>query len=231
MESKLADYCIKNLNLTTPALSASYYYASLPLCIIDAVYSIGANYTSTQKAVAHYCNIIKTPYFRGYGSAYPAPHVQRKVSEFFCDIASYPTGLNAAVQLFNNRQRTSSKAGILKADAVKLFAECLMMHGVETFQAIQYALTNKDIEKDIRSIKGQSSGITWKYFLMLAGSDDFIKPDRMIQRFVYKGTGENFSTDEVQNLLKNVLSLLIKNYPSLTLRLLDHEIWKYERGR
>lgn len=229
MEKKLADYCISKLDLKSAALSKSYYYASLPLCIIDAVYSIGANYTSTQKAVAHYCNIIKTPYFRGYGSAYPVPYDQRKVSELFSDIASYPTGLSAAEQLFNNRQRTSSNGGILKADAVKLFAECLMMHGIETFQAIQYALTNKDIEKDIRSIKGQSSGITWKYFLMLSGSDDFIKPDRMIQRFVYKATGKNFSTDEVQILLKKVLPLLNEKYPALTLRLLDHEIWKYER--
>ena len=45
--------CESTLNLSSASLSSSYYYDSLPYCVIDAVFSIGVKYTSTQ-------NVVKT---------------------------------------------------------------------------------------------------------------------------------------------------------------------------
>jgi len=55
MNDNLLLYCEEVLNLKNARLSDSYYYSSLPLCILDAVYSIGVRYTSTKNAVLRYC--------------------------------------------------------------------------------------------------------------------------------------------------------------------------------
>ena len=39
------------LNLANATLSDGHYYASLPLCVIDSVFSIGARYESTRRTV------------------------------------------------------------------------------------------------------------------------------------------------------------------------------------
>ena len=51
----LCTACESELDLSSASLSASYYYDSLPYCVIDAVFSIGVKYTSTQNVVKNYC--------------------------------------------------------------------------------------------------------------------------------------------------------------------------------
>ena len=51
----LCTACESVLDLSSASLSASYYYDSLPHCVIDAVFSIGVKYTSTQNVVKNYC--------------------------------------------------------------------------------------------------------------------------------------------------------------------------------
>ena len=64
---------------------------------------------------------------------------------------------------------------------------------------------------------------------MLAGSDEFIKPDRMILRFLFSALGRQVSPVEAQLLLHGATQQLRRSYPELTPRLLDHEVWKYQR--
>ena len=42
---------------------------------------------------------------------------------------------------------------------------------------------NELLEKKIKEIPGQKSGLSFKYFLMLVGNENLIKPDRMIIRY------------------------------------------------
>jgi hypothetical protein len=42
-------------DLSTPPSDAAYEYASLPLCVIDAVFSIGVRYESTERTVNDFC--------------------------------------------------------------------------------------------------------------------------------------------------------------------------------
>ena len=42
-------------NLAAARLGKEYEYHSLPLCVIDAVFSIGVRYRNTQKAVDAWC--------------------------------------------------------------------------------------------------------------------------------------------------------------------------------
>lgn len=229
MHNQLARYCLENLPLKKAGLSDSYYYASLPQCIIDAVFSIGVKYQSTMNVVGRYCRKSGIARYRVIGSGYPARSRQRTVENLISDIDLYAGFGEAAEQLFGSRQRTSSQSGILKAEAVSRFAKALTKHGVNCFQDIPAARDNEALKRSIMQIPGQKSGISWSYFLMLTGADNYIKPDRMILRFVKRATGVVISAQEAQSLLEQTIAIINQTYPNLTLRELDCEIWKYER--
>ncbi len=134
-----------------------------------------------------------------------------------------------AVEVFRNRQRTSPRNGILKAEGSYLFAGVLREHGIEYLQDIEKVLDSRELEKAILAIPGQTSGISLQYFFMLSGSDDLIKPDRMILAFLKSVLGSPIRATEAQQLLAESAAQLRNTYPHLTPRLLDHEIWKYQR--
>jgi hypothetical protein len=81
---------------------------------------------------------------------------------------------------------------------------------------------------EIRKIRGQGTGITWNYFLMLSGNDSFCKPDRQLLGFISEALkGEIKNIAEAQNIMLNATAILKKTYPNITVRLLDHTIWVY----
>ena len=134
-----------------------------------------------------------------------------------------------AKQVYGSRNLTSPRGGILKSQATLLFAKCLKAHSIEFIQDVPRVAQNTKFESDIRAIPGQRSGLSLQYFWMLAGSDDFIKPDRMVLRFLATALDRDVSVLEASPLLRAVCQHLASNYPKLTPRLLDHEIWKYQR--
>jgi len=89
---------------------------------------------------------------------------------------------------------------------------------------------DQDFAEEIKSIPGQGSGISLKYFFMLSGSDDLIKPDRMIRRFIKDITNRDVEKD-AENCLGAVCERLKENYPNLTPRLLDYQVWNHQRTR
>lgn len=68
MPERIAQYCNIHLHLQNAELSEEYYYHSLPFCIIDAVYSLAARYSSTKNAVIRFCNVEGLPRLRQHGS-------------------------------------------------------------------------------------------------------------------------------------------------------------------
>ena len=217
------------LTLDSASLGGEYYYQSLPLCIIDAVYSIGVRYEGVKNLVGRYCAQFDLQRTRSNKDTFSPVHEQESLTAF-CEKAERIGPANMAVEVYRNRQRTSARNGILKADAVYRFASVLRKYGIEYLQDITGAIGNTALERDIRSIPGQTSGISLKYFFMLAGSDDLIKPDRMILAFLSEALGRVVSTSEAQDLLTATVEHLKANHASLTPRLLDHEIWKYQRN-
>ena len=222
--------CIAKLPLASATLSPEYYYDSLPQCIIDAVYSIGVRYASTRRTVINYCNntgITRLPTPLG------SPSDTHSVNNLLANIAAFPTIEDCAEGLFENKQKTSTRSGILKADAVKHFAMVLKSNGIQTLSDIRTAsaATISAIESNIKTIPGQKSGISFSYFLMLSGDDNHMKIDRWLLRFV----GDALGVARYNNVSQAYEDLLIvcdelkKIYPNLTPRLLDHTIWNYMR--
>jgi hypothetical protein len=104
----------------------------------------------------------------------------------------------------------------------------LIKHGINYFQDIQWPLP-EGLEDAIKDIPGQRTGISLQYFWMLAGSDDLIKPDRMVLRFLKEALQREISLNEAQSVLSATTQALKVAYPHLTPRLLDHAIWNYQR--
>lgn len=225
---RLADY-IEDVGLTPAHLADEYRYASLPICVIDAVFSIGVRYSTTQAAVLRFCTEV------GWIRLAPTRE-QRETGEHSVTelIALYEslTPEDAADQLFRNRQRTSSRSGILKAEAVLLFAQALVRSEIDTFTDL---VTDRlDLaEVIILGLPGQSSGIAFDYFKMLAGDDYFVKPDRMVQRFVAKALDMRVEPKPRQAaiLLRLAAKVLSRRGRDWTPLRLDHAIWRYQSGR
>ena len=232
MPERIARYCLSHMDLQHAKLSDEYFYQSLPFCIIDAVYSLASNYTSTRNTVIRFCRYQNLERLRPLNSPYPANKYQYSVQEFEALLSSYSDNEKIAIEMFDNRQRTSTRNGILKAEAVHRFAKVLLQHKVNYFEDMQAVVASKELERDICGIPGQTYGTSLTYFFMLAGDENMIKPDRMIWDFLFRV----IPTDEIgqrrlESWYTEALHIIQKTYPELTLRQLDHEIWKYERSR
>jgi len=105
----------------------------------------------------------------------------------------------------------------------------LKSYNVNYLQDVPAAIQNIDLENDIKQIPGQKSSISLRYFFMLSGSEDFIKPDRMIQRFLESVLQRPIRIAESQHLLSEAVEELKIEYPKMTPRLLDNLIWQYQR--
>ena len=64
---------------------------------------------------------------------------------------------------------------------------------------------------------------------MLAGSDEYAKTDRMVLGFLADALGRNVPVAEAQSLMSATTDHIRTALPEMTVRLLDHEIWKYQR--
>lgn len=222
---KLSEYCDRVLDLKNSRLGDEYFYQSLPFCIIDAVFSIGVRYEGTRRTVIRYCDYFNFRRIRKDKDSIPTLETQESVNAFVEKMLFL--GLDKFTkEIFCNEQRTSSKSGILKTEAVFRFATTLKNYDVNYFQDVPKVINSVDFEKDIKSIPGQGSGISLGYFFMLSGSDDLIKPDRHILAFIKRLLRKKISPQYAQILLSESCKKLNLKYPHLTPRLLDHMIWK-----
>ena len=211
-----------------------YTYNSLVFCVIDAVFSIGVKYKSVENTVKKYAehynlNLYDDKYFDTHTVSDFIKN-NDSISENSC---SYEASMAKCV--YNNQQRTSSRNGILKADACYQVAKTLNDNGINTLKDFQNLslLQLHSLEKQIKKIKGQSSGIMFSYLCMLAGDDNTCKPDRWIRRFLKdNGMAEIENNDEeIQELFRESCKRLRNKYPNLTVRYLDYQIWAYQRAK
>jgi hypothetical protein len=215
-------------DLAHKVLSPEYSYHSLPLCIIDAVFSIGVRYTNVKKVVEAWC-VAHRPSWQKYG----VEGMQRKtVSDLINETEGFH-GLTAAAKFFGgNKQRTSTRNGILKADAVVLFAKAVRRAGVEDFADIRRSDMMDAAREAVASVPGHRSGISFDYLMMLAGDESYVKADRMICGFVAEAAGvATVTAEEARTAVVGACKALLAEYPNLTPRRLDHVIWNHQRKR
>lgn len=227
---QIAQRVRSHLRLSGVTLPESYYYASPTLCAIDAVFSIGVRYESVVATVKRYCDAFGLARLRANRSTLPPRQAQEPVSSLVNRIAEDGPELFAAT-ILHNRQRTSSRGGILKAEAVGKFASTLVGHGIEHFQDIPAFDEHSPINRALRTVRGQGSGISIGYFWMLAGSDKLVKPDRMILGYLGETLNRLVQTHEARLLIPEAVEFLRDEHPALSPRLLDYKIWEYQRAQ
>jgi len=211
-------------------LPDEYYYANLPVCILDAVCSIGIRYQTVQAVVRRYCEYFRLPRVRSNRMALPSCNTQHTVSAFVSNIEQLGVERFTST-VIANRCRTSTHSGsILKSEAALEFARVLTFHGIDTLQDAVGRSTDVALDGKLRSINGQRSGISVRYSFMLAGTDDLIKPGRMILRFLQRVLTRPVSPVEAQVLFTRATAVLHSRYSGLTPRALDYLIWDFERS-
>lgn len=225
----VADAADKKLNLAGAKFGDEHFYASLPLCIIDAVFSIGVKYKGTRSTVIRWAKHQEPewPLYRCEGGR------EHTVDDFITSLGSM-TPDQLADASFGNRQRTSSTNGILKADAVRSFALALREAGINSFEDMKNEDKVKEAEKRVKEVKGQGSGISFDYFTLLAGNDEIVKADRMLCRFVADALGieaKKLPPSRAKEAVIKAAALLNPKYQNINSRLLDFVIWSFESER
>lgn len=220
----LAECCKNQLDLSSFTFDG--YYQNLPLCVIDAVFSISARYTSTRNTVERFArhfdldaDLVKNV----------PPSTDQIPLNFL--IESYQKyGLDFLTnKVYQNRQRTSTRNGILKSDSVLRFSQILRQHGIQYMQDVDRFIGHASFEKAIQQIPGQTSGICLRYFYILAGSPNHVKPDRMIIRFIQSAIGKSVTPEQGHHYIVEACKILHQEYPDLTPAVLDNQIWNYQR--
>lgn len=212
-------------------LDREFYYASLPLCVIDAVHSLGVRYESVRAVVGNWCE-FQTPAWGHYKSD---GKPERSMADFLSAIPRTATGEidleKLKREIFRNNHRVyGSLDAPFKAEAVVRFAEVLAAHGIQRFSDLAKTDDLAAAKSEIIKFPGQRSGLSFRYFQMLAGNDDFVKGDRMVIRFVQDASGrKSMSSREAESAVKKAAVNLKSKYPAMTARLLDNLIWRYQR--
>jgi hypothetical protein len=218
---KTTSFCIEifadKKNYTLPDV---YNYSHLPLCVIDSVFSIGVRYEGVLNTINNFCTHNKIDRFSKSNEL---------STSFFLNLMEQVSIKELTENIYKNRQRTSPRSGILKSEAVIQFLKVLLKYEINKLSDVYKIISSNEFEIDIKKIPGQKSGISLTYFFMLAGSDDLIKPDRMIVRFLESISGETVSLNDSQIILAEVSKKLQKNGFDMTPKKLDYLIWNYQR--
>ncbi|MFG1637448.1 hypothetical protein ACGFKX_21705 [Pseudonocardia alni] len=202
-------------------------WTHLALCVIDAVWSINANYDT-----------VVVPICRAYAAERELPDpllpsdrvnevigttAERQLDELVADIRN--RGVDWFIANVGNRQWTSTGGHrVRKADAVLRYAEILTGHGVHTLTHAAAVINDTQrrtaIETALRAVPGHGRGIRLGYLWMLAGDDRTIKPDRMVLRWMHATIGRTPGIDEARKLTGEVA-----RQSGVTPWELDHAIW------
>jgi len=219
-----------HFSLEDVELPEEYYYTCLPLCLIDAIFSIGVTYTSTQNVVKRYCKKYELERIRKNNNEkemHTLSDLIRNIEEYDISETRYERYAN---EVLCNTQRTSSVNGILKLQAVCECANILVENGINTIADFN-ELYNDNIGKKYCSVKGQSSGISLSYLKMLCGSTDTIKPDRHILRFLNEFYEEEIDVENAKDKMESIVKRLNQNYKKLNMRELDYIIWDFMKNK
>ena len=199
-------------------------WTSLSFCIVDAVWSIGANYDNVVVP------LVRKKFAAKFEVTEPTVPASQPVPEDPLPLANLNDLTTDSLTNLMNRQRTSTRGGILKADAVLRHIAVFREHDVETMHdalALFCDLERFDkVDKALRSIPGEGGyGIRRNYLWMTIGQDDLIKPDRMVLRWLER---QDIKTDPAgaRDIIAAIVSLVSARLErNVTAWEIDHALW------
>jgi hypothetical protein len=206
-------------------------WCHLSLCILDAVFSINANYQTTSRTTRGYATLAGLePVLAPAAEVATGLHLatEQRLSDFVATECEQDP--DAFATRLDNRQLTSTRSGIRKAEAVQRYGRILVDHGVETLADVGTLLSDPDqtktVEKVLSRVPGHGSGVRVSYLWMLAGDDSHVKADRMVIRWVSRALDRTVTVKEAGHLVVETAAVL-----GVTPWVLDHAVWQAERTR
>ncbi|MDY3904739.1 MAG: hypothetical protein SO007_06090 [Candidatus Enteromonas sp.] len=190
------------------------YYRSLPICILDDIFSLRAKYeTNTLPTVKRYANhfLNGNIYFDGY-----------LINNFIEDLnkEGLPKVMN---NILKNRQVVGRKK---KIEVCYDIAKKLQELGIQTIKEFA-SFNNKDyLTLSLRSVKGVGDAAI-NYLFMMTGDSNRVKPDIHIHHCIKDAIGHDVSNEDCQKLFKEVSKAAKDEYPFVTPRLLDSLVWAH----
>ena len=223
--------------LKTPDMQ---YYSCLPLCAFDAVFSIRANFEHcVSPLIDHVCAALNLN--RAAADPNEIPGAEQTTVSAFVRLLQANYGLiegagtvsNGALLAtgIDNHQRTSTRGGILKADAFLRYLDVFRQFNIETFQDLNgTAETRFAIDQALRQIPGQNVAVD--YFFMLAGENDMVKVDTHLRRYVQTAVETDLSNERIVQLFQEAAAhYRAHGFPTMTPRHLDHIVWSWQRNQ
>jgi hypothetical protein len=209
--------------------SAPVAHTSVALAVIDSVWGINSRWTSVRNVIDRYrrARLENDGQSNLAGATDPDADTPGDLLEFI----ESSGGADAFAEVVQNRQRTSTRNGILKADAVRRVASVLCAHGIRTPADVRRASSEQlaELRQDWIQIPGQRSGLSLDAFLLSTGRGS-VKADRMVRRFVADALqvpGESAVKPARAAALVEEAATLGR----IDARLLDAAIWQYESDR
>lgn len=219
----LAEKCKKELPLENSNKTTLGFYKSLPICILDAVFSIGIKYAIVVNVEKNYMEYYQLKIERQE----PIKN-EHTINDFIFNIEQFNEIEKFTNEVLKNKNRTSSNNGILKADACYQIAKIMQKRNINTLNDFKNYTDKQGLNKEILQVKGQGSGIMLKYLYMLTGDESLVKPDRWIERYIQEVFPEVKNQQDIQETMQKTVNYLKPEYPNLTVGKLDGMIWKYQ---
>ncbi len=196
-------------------------YDSVALAVLDSIYSTGNRYTSVVNALDKY---------RVARRAEGADPNSDTASDLV-EATDRWGGIDALVANTNRCRTSTKKTAPFKAEAAYHAARILADHGLNTRAGVHVALIDPELQEGSpvkaawRDLPGQSSLLTWTYFLMLCGVPG-VKADRMVVAYVSRALGRPADSKRSASLVGQVADRIAVNRTKL-----DHAIWRKESNR
>lgn len=193
------------------------YYHSLPICILDDIFSLQAKYeTMTLPTVKRFANHFLN------GDIYAGGYL---TDNFIADLEK--EGLsNVMNNILNNRQVVGGRRKIEVCYDVAKKLQKLKIQTMEDFAAFE---DEEYLTFCLRSVKGVGDAAI-DYLFMMAGDSNRVKPDIHIHHCIKDATGHDVSNEECQRLFREVSEAIKDQYPFATPRFLDGLVWTYYSG-
>jgi hypothetical protein len=209
--------------------SAPVAHTSVALAVIDSVWGINSRWTSVRNVIDRYRRARQGSDDQANLADMADPDTDAP-EDLLAFIESSGGGA-AFAEVVQNRQRTSTRNGILKAEAVRQAASVLRDHRIRTPADVRGASPEHlaALRQDWTQIPGQRSGLSLDAFLLSTGVGS-VKADRMVRRFVadaLNAPGERSITPARAAALVEAAATLAR----IDARLLDAAIWQYESDR
>lgn len=220
-----------DLAMQPPMPEDMRYYSCVALCALDAVFSIRTRYEPVVINLLHrFCAQYRINHlFAPNPHQMPVRDQQLTLSELRRRMMGVTGG--ALSEILQNRQRTSTRNGILKAEAFMRYLDVMNDYHIDTYQDLNEVVRERPgFEGRLRQIPGQNVSVD--YFFMLAGNENAVKVDTHIRRFAEGAIGRDLNDQEIRQLFADAVTFYRRNgYPTMTARHLDHIVWSWQKGQ